>query len=164
MLSIIAIFSAIMIVQESFKVWYEGLKFFDNAQNSLNILSILLIIIAGVNRYQLGEDFYESDFSETVMLFAVILLALRGLSQLRIFYQFQIAFKLVQSTLIDLIYFVGICSMILVVFASVNGLQKVKGESDGAGQLAGVNMDMNSSLYEQSMQLIEMPVQNISAL
>lgn len=99
-----------------------------NAYNYLDIFGNGFIIKTTMDLYVKGAQVYSSHWSKFYLIVGLLVLGLRALSQLRMFTKFSVLIELIKQTLLDMVYFIAIISVIMNIICLGHCLIKVTGD------------------------------------
>lgn len=102
---------------------HDGLSYFTQYQNFLDLFGNSLVVLIGVCRQIYGEELYFTDARKNFMIGAMICIGLRAYSQLRIFKPYRVLIELIAHTLFDMVSFTSILLLIIFLMAMIAGIQ-----------------------------------------
>jgi len=156
MFQINAVVSCLLILNESRQICYEGIEYFYEPFNWLDIAGNIFMIISAVNLSESpGNAFYEDTLCKRYLILGILLVGLRAVSNLRIFESYRVQIQIFKTIFVDIFWFMSLLMILIILSAIIFGIEfaieKKKDKKEGKPENIGVKFMDNIGLFYQFM-------------
>lgn len=127
---IIGVASVVMIVIEAKQFVQEGLEYFANIWNCLDLTGNTFVIWHVYLTVFGGKKIWEQDKEKLILMTGICSIGLRAVSQMRIFKPYRVLIEMFRSTIMDMRYFMVILMYMIFLFTLLLEVLAVNKESD----------------------------------
>ena len=118
-----AFIASIFMLDESRQIKKEGLDYFSDLYNWLDLIGAAGVIISCVLLHQKpADEFYNDPSNNIFLILGIMLFGLRALTSLTIFEPYRVQVSLFKQCLIDMIYFMSILLLLIFIMSIVYGI------------------------------------------